>query len=95
MRAPASGGTSANSAGWEIANTTPSSAVSARTGTVAVVNPSTTAITAPSDEIAANSRVASTRSTSSPACPATATEGPNRQIHSAATVSPESVISLT
>src|SRR5215211_2828400 len=95
MRLPASGGTSANSAGCEIANTTPSRAVSTRTGAVPVVKPSTTATTAPNDEIAASSRVASARSTSRPACPATATDGPNRQIHRAATANPESVMSLT
>ena len=39
-------------------------------------------------ETAASSRVASTRSTSSPAWPATATEGPKRQIQSAATAKP-------
>ena len=45
---PAIAGTSANSAGWEIAKTTPSSAVSASTGTRLSRKPSTRASTAPS-----------------------------------------------
>ena len=45
--------------------------------------PSSRATTAPTAETAASNRVASKRSTSSPACPATATEGPKRQIQSA------------
>ena len=49
-RRPASGGTSANSAGWETAKTTPKSAVSASTSAVALAKPSTAATTAPSTE---------------------------------------------
>ncbi len=69
--------------------------MSASTGAIPPLKASAAAPSVPSAETPANTRVASRRSTISPAWPATATDGPKRQTHRAATTSPESATSFT